>query len=61
MVFSDLQKPEVVTAWHRDPLSNGFIGIMRAEGLQSAVLLGFGTQGGNATVRCWSVAEEHGP
>ena len=45
MVFSDLQKPEVVTAWHRDPLSNGFIGIMRAEGLQSAVLLGFGTQG----------------
>jgi diguanylate cyclase (GGDEF)-like protein/putative nucleotidyltransferase with HDIG domain len=45
MVFSDLQKPEVVTAWHRDPLSNGFIGIMKAEGLRTAVLIGLGTQG----------------
>ncbi len=45
MVFSDLQKPEVVSAWNRDPLSNGFIGIMKAEGLQTAVLMGLGTPG----------------
>jgi diguanylate cyclase (GGDEF)-like protein len=45
MVFSDLHKPEVVTAWQRDPLSNGFIGIMKAEGLRSAVLIGLGMQG----------------
>ena len=45
MVFSDLQNPDVVSAWHRDPLSNGFIGIMQAEGLRTAVLIGLGTQG----------------
>ena len=45
MVFSDLHKPDVVTAWQRDPESNGFIGIMKAEGLRSAVLIGLGTQG----------------
>jgi diguanylate cyclase (GGDEF)-like protein/putative nucleotidyltransferase with HDIG domain len=45
MVFSDLQKPEVVRAWQRDPMSNGFIGIMKAEGLRSAVLIGLGAQG----------------
>ncbi len=45
MVFSDLQNPEVVSAWHRDPLSNGFIGIMQAEGLRTAVLIGLGTPG----------------
>jgi diguanylate cyclase (GGDEF)-like protein len=45
MVFSNLQNPEVLTAWHRDPLSNGFIGMMKAEGLRTAVLIGLGTQG----------------
>jgi len=45
MVFSNLQNPEVMTAWYRDPLSNGFIGIMKAEGLRTAVLIGLGTQG----------------
>ena len=45
MVFSDLHKPDVLTAWQRDPESNGFIGIMKAEGLRSAVLIGLGTQG----------------
>ena len=45
MIFSDLQKPEVVSAWQRDPLSNGFIGIMKAEGFRTVVLIGFGTQG----------------
>ena len=45
MVFSNLQNPEVMTVWDRDPLSNGFIGIMKAEGLRTAVLIGLGTQG----------------
>lgn len=44
MVFSNLDKPDVVTAWQRDPFSNGFIGILKAEGLRSAVLIGLGRQ-----------------
>ncbi len=45
MVFSDLQKSEVVSAWQRDPLSNGFIGIMKAEGFRTVVLIGLGAHG----------------
>jgi diguanylate cyclase (GGDEF)-like protein len=45
MVFSDLQKSEVVSVWQRDPLSNGFIGIMKAEGFRTVVLIGLGAHG----------------
>ncbi len=34
-----------MAAWQRDPLSHGFIGIMKAEGLRTAVLIGLGTPG----------------
>lgn len=45
MVFSDLQKQGVVAAWQRDPLSNGFIGMMKAEGFRTVVLMGLGSHG----------------
>ena len=43
MVFSNLRAPETFHAWHREPLSGSFLGILKAEGLRTAVLIGLGT------------------
>ncbi|MGE5326798.1 MAG: GAF domain-containing protein, partial [Deltaproteobacteria bacterium] len=40
MIFPDLRKPELLTAWQRDPLFHEFQNVFLAEGLRTLVVLG---------------------
>jgi diguanylate cyclase (GGDEF)-like protein/putative nucleotidyltransferase with HDIG domain len=40
MLFPDLRRAEVVTAWKRDPIFNEFRNVLRAEGLRTLVVVG---------------------
>jgi diguanylate cyclase (GGDEF)-like protein/putative nucleotidyltransferase with HDIG domain len=40
MVFPDMRRSEVVTAWQRDPIFYEFRNVLRAEGLRTLVVLG---------------------
>ncbi len=40
MVFPDMRRSEVVTAWQRDPIFNELRNVLRAEGLRTLVVVG---------------------